>query len=254
MLQLRLVLLCLTLQLNIESYNSKRLIMYLIEGNIGAGKSTFLELIQAHWPHIEVAFEPVNAWQKEEHGQSLLQNFYTNPQRWAYSMESFTLINRIIDNNRQQTTSRTITLAERSIYSGFHCFAKNSFLNQYMSPIEWNIYKQWFDFLTKHSDFRKPKGFIYLRTSPEVAYQRIIKRSRSAENLISLDYVTQIHLRHEELLLSATISDLPVLVLDANLEFNSNSQVLTDMFLKLEQFLKQNGQTHPTHQSIEIQV
>lgn len=228
--------------------------MYLIEGNIGAGKSTFLELIQAHWPQVEVAFEPVNAWQKEEHGQSLLQNFYSNPQRWAYSMETFTMINRIVDSSRNLSSDGSITLAERSIYSGFHCFAKNSFLNQYMAPVEWNIYKQWFEFLTNHTSFRKPKGFIYLRTTPEVAYGRILKRNRSAESLISLEYVRQIHERHEELLSEKTVSGLPVLVLDANQDFHNNAVLLQNMLNQLRQFLEQNAQIHHPHPSIENQV
>lgn len=228
--------------------------MYLIEGNIGAGKSTFLELIQKHWPQVEVAFEPVNVWQKEEHGQSLLQNFYTNPQRWAYSMETFTMINRIVESSRSLPSSELVTLAERSIYSGFHCFAKNSFLNQYMAPVEWNIYKQWFDFLTNHCSFRKPLGFIYLRTSPEVAYQRIIKRNRSAESLISLDYIKQIHNRHEELLSNGSISEIPVLVLDANQEFHTNPQLLKTMLEELQEFLGKNEQIRRPHQQAESQA
>ena len=74
--------------------------MYLIEGNIGAGKSTFLQLLKNSLPHLEVIFEPVNVWHTAEHGKSLLQNFYTDTKRWAYTMESFTLINRIFENSK----------------------------------------------------------------------------------------------------------------------------------------------------------
>ncbi len=126
--------------------------MFLIEGNIGAGKSTFLQLIQNHIPDLEIALEPVNLWQQAAHGQSLLQNFYTNPERWGYTMESFTLFNRIFENNKPTgmplDTKRSI-LTERSIYSGYHCFAKNSYLNGFMTNLEWNIYQQLFSFFTQ---------------------------------------------------------------------------------------------------------
>jgi len=68
--------------------------MFILEGNIGAGKSTLLKLIKEQLPHIPVALEPVDDWQKQIYGQSLLTNFYQNSKRWAYTFETFTMINR----------------------------------------------------------------------------------------------------------------------------------------------------------------
>jgi deoxyadenosine/deoxycytidine kinase len=211
--------------------------MYLIEGNIGAGKSTFLQLINNNLPHLNAVFEPVNVWQKEEHGRSLLQNFYTDTPRWAYSMETFTLINRIHENSK--INDRNVAIAERSIYSGYYCFAKNSYLKGFMSNLEWGMYKQWFNFLTDHSSYQEPSGFIYLRTTPKVAYERIIKRNRAAENLISFDYVSQIHQRHEELLILGNEINISskVLVLDANTDFESNPVELEKMITKVRFFI-----------------
>ena len=68
--------------------------MFILEGNIGAGKSTLLQLIKEQLPHISVALEPVDDWQKQIYGQSLLTNFYQNGKRWAYTFETFTMMNR----------------------------------------------------------------------------------------------------------------------------------------------------------------
>lgn len=216
--------------------------MYLIEGNIGAGKSTFLQMIKHNLPHLEVIFEPVNVWHTAEHGKSLLQNFYTDTKRWAYTMESFTLINRIFENNKTKAQHQAI--AERSIYSGYYCFAKNSHENGFMDRLEWNIYEKWFHFLTSHHSYLAPKGFIYLRTTPSIAYERIIKRSRSAESLISFDYINQIHSRHEDLLLNSSKTELhtgaKVLTLDANAEFESNSAAFNEMLSQLQAFIFNN--------------
>lgn len=213
--------------------------MYLIEGNIGAGKSTFLQMVKNHLPYLDVIFEPVNVWHTAEHGKSLLQNFYTDTKRWAYTMESFTLINRIFENSKVVT--HTHPIAERSIYSGYYCFAKNSHENGFMDRLEWNVYEKWFQFLTSHHSYVTPKGFIYLRTTPSIAYERIIKRSRSAESLISFDYINQIHARHEDLLLNTNKTELhtgaPVLVLDADIDFEEDLAAFNEMLAKLQAFI-----------------
>jgi deoxyguanosine kinase len=214
--------------------------MYLIEGNIGAGKSTFLQLVKNSLPDLEVVFEPVNVWHTADHGKSLLQNFYTDTKRWAYTMESFTLINRTFENSKMIPGSQPI--AERSIYSGYYCFAKNSHENGFMDRLEWNIYEKWFQFLTNHHSYTPPKGFVYLRTTPSIAYDRILKRSRSAESLISFGYINQIHQRHEDLLLNNNRTELhtgaPVLVLDANVNFEENPAAFKEMLCQLQAFMR----------------
>jgi len=217
--------------------------MYLVEGNIGAGKSTFLQLLKQKLPQVEVALEPVQGWQTEAHGKSLLHNFYTDSERWAFTMESFTLLNRVFENTKAK--SGAITLAERSIYSGYYCFAQNSYLNNYMSKMEWTIYQRMFNFLTNHPSYRRPAGFIYLRTSPEVAYERIIKRNRAAEKLISRTYIDQIHQKHDSLLVDAqnSLITVPVLTLNADAEFESNGKHMEEFTSQVQKFCKQV--THP---------
>jgi deoxyadenosine/deoxycytidine kinase len=43
---------------------------------------------------------------------------------------------------------------------------------------------------------------VYLKTDPEVVYQRIFQRGRSEENYISLDYLKSIHNLHEDWLIN----------------------------------------------------
>jgi deoxyadenosine/deoxycytidine kinase len=62
--------------------------MYILEGNIGAGKSTLLNKIKSANAQIEAVFEPVNAWHRQESGQSLLTQFYADIPRWAFSLET----------------------------------------------------------------------------------------------------------------------------------------------------------------------
>jgi deoxyadenosine/deoxycytidine kinase len=155
--------------------------MYIIEGNIGTGKSTFLQEIKQYLPYTNISLESLQNWQKTEFGKSILQNFYEDTKRWAYSMEITALTNRIPEHLKHQSTPG-INIVERSIYSGFYCFANNGFDEGFLQPVEWNIYKTWFDFIVKRCN--QPYGFIYLKAEPEISYKRILKRNRIDENII----------------------------------------------------------------------
>ena len=50
--------------------------MYIVEGNIGVGKSTFIKLINEIEPLIGIVTEPVENWTGKEYGQSLLSGIY----------------------------------------------------------------------------------------------------------------------------------------------------------------------------------
>lgn len=58
---------------------------------------------------------------------------------------------------------------------------------------------------------------VYLRTSPDVVYERTKQRGRPEETGITLLYLTQLHESYEKWLMSKETSNkIPVLVLDAN--------------------------------------
>ena len=222
--------------------------MYIVEGNIGAGKSTFLKLIQQYLPHVSVALEPLHDWQKQVYGQSLLANFYQNPKRWAYTIETLTMMCRVKEHRREQQYPNQNRMMERSIYSGHYCFAHNGYEHQFMTDIEWKIYNNWFDFLIP-GKCKAPLGFIYLRVEPEVAYERIKKRNRLTEKELTLAYVKQIHEKHEQFLvekksLIPDIKNAPVLTLDCNQEFETDEAQLKRHFVKLEEFLMSTQATY----------
>jgi len=215
--------------------------MYIIEGNIGAGKSTFLKKLNEHLPTITATQEPLDNWQKQVYGQSLLTNFYQNPRRWAYTLETLAMISRVQEHRREQECSNTLRVMERSIYSGHYCFTKNSYETGLMSEIEWHVYIQWFNFLIP-GKCKPPHGFIYLQTDPEVSYERIKKRNRLAEQDISLAYIRQIDRRHRDFLLKKEgvlpeIAQTPVLILDANQEFETDKAVFTHHLKKVVEFI-----------------
>lgn len=59
---------------------------------------------------------------------------------------------------------------------------------------------------------------MYLRTSPEVLFERIKKRGRNEEQVIPLDYLKSLHNLHEDWLVHRSKFDCrtPVLILNAD--------------------------------------
>ncbi len=231
--------------------------MYIIEGNIGAGKSTLLRLLGQHIPPIKTICEPVKNWQSNRYGQSLLTNFYKNPQRWAYTFETLTMAYRITEHIKEQHDTYQIKIVERSIYSGYYCFAQNSYSQGFMTDIEWHIYKQWFNSLVP-GKCHSPKGFIYMRISPDVSYERIKKRNRNAEQTMSLSYVEQIHEQHENFLINKInilpeLMRVPVLVLDCDQEFKTNKVQSEKHMRTITAFINNTSMSIPPQYNLATQ-
>jgi deoxycitidine kinase len=76
-------------------------------------------------------------------------------------------------------------------------------------------------------------GIIYLRTKPETCFERLQRRARSEEATVPLDYLQSLHQRHEDWLLHqkpslnlhASLKDTPVLIIDSDLEFETDAVV-----------------------------
>jgi deoxyadenosine/deoxycytidine kinase len=64
---------------------------------------------------------------------------------------------------------------------------------------------------------------VYLRSSPELCYERIQRRKRPEESSVSLDYVQKLHESYEHWLLH-TKTPAPVLVIDVNKELDQVKQ------------------------------
>ena len=77
-------------------------------------------------------------------------------------------------------------MMERSLFSARHCFVENLHDSGNMSDAEFSVLCEWFDFLTGGQLSKIDVGvdlIIYLRTSPEVAYERKKSRARKEEEV-----------------------------------------------------------------------
>ena len=86
---------------------------------------------------------------------------------------------------------------------------------------------------------------IYLRTSPEKAYQRIKKRNREEELNISYEYIQQLHDYHEEWLMDHTSVDHRVIVIDADLDLPELVSVYESTRDEIVKLAKEGGSDWP---------
>ena len=115
------------------------------EGNIGAGKSTFLNILRQNL-EVDIIFEPTDKWQNIGTGGNLLDLFYKDTKRWAYTFQSYAFITRVesVLEHQAKSANKNVQILERSVYCDRYCFAKNCFEHGNMSALEWQIYKEWF--------------------------------------------------------------------------------------------------------------
>ncbi len=213
-----------------------------IEGNIGAGKSTFVSLIKRYLD-VHVVYEPHEQWQSVgSSAENILEKFYTDMPRWAYTFQSYAFVTRVrAQQQAAQQFPHLTQIVERSVYSDRYCFAKNCFELGYMNALEWKLYQEWFSWLVDNYT-QRPHGFIYLRTTPDVCHERLKKRDRKEEVGVGLDYLQSLHDKHERWLIdkegvAPSLSDVPALVLDANQEFEGNRHLQQEWVQQIKDFM-----------------
>ena len=179
-----------------------------LEGNIGAGKSTLLEAIRVAMPDVEVVLEPVGEWLslKTADGKSLLELFYEDKQRWAYTFQNCAILTRLrLLKQVLQTTKKTVIITERSVLTDRYVFAEMLRASGDLNDLEWQLYLNWYETFATELPM---SGIIYLTTDVATSGSRIIKRGRHGEENIPVAYLKALEVQHHVWLSS---TPLPVL-------------------------------------------
>jgi len=104
-------------------------------------------------------------------------------------------------------------------------------------------YQQWLTSHTHDCSHPLPRGIIYMRISPATAYARIKKRALIQESCLTLEnieltYNFQEHLFIERKGLSHHLLDLPVLVLNGTIDFQTDFAQFYNHLFYIRRFLK----------------
>ena len=208
-----------------------------VEGNIGTGKSTLLEELRQKYaadPSVYIMQEPVDVWNtiKDSQGVTMLEKYYADQTRYAFSFQMMAYISRIASIRAALKKKYRLIISERSVYTDSAVFAKMLFHAKKMEDIEYAIYMRWVnEFISE----LPPIKFIYVQAQPETSFARVLKRNRHGET-ISLEYLQNCHHYHEEWLLKE--NQQPLLVLDANVDVTKDRAIVADWLNQIEQFIQ----------------
>jgi deoxyadenosine/deoxycytidine kinase len=210
-----------------------------IEGNIGSGKSTLLSQLQEVYAADEtICFlqEPLDVWGtiQDEHGVTILQKYYADQKRYAFSFQMMAYISRISLMRAALKKNYRVIIIERSVYTDSAVFAKMLFDDKKIEEIEYKIYLRWVNEFI--ADF-PPVKFIYVRAEPEVSLERILLRGRPGE-VMPMEYLQNCHQYHDAWLLAPSNTS-PLLKLDANVNIKEDKDTLAAWIDAIHTFMNQ---------------
>ncbi|KZV40887.1 P-loop containing nucleoside triphosphate hydrolases superfamily protein isoform 1 [Dorcoceras hygrometricum] len=180
----------------------KKRITLCVEGNISVGKTTFLQRVANETLElrdlVEIVPEPVDKWQNVGPDQfNILDAFYAEPERYAYTFQNYVFVTRVMQEKESSDGIKPLRLMERSVFSDRMVFVRAVHEAKWMNEMEISIYESWFDPVVSSLPGLIPDGFIYLRASPDTCHKRMMLRKRAEEGGVSLDYLRDLHEKHE---------------------------------------------------------
>jgi len=194
--------------------------VYSLEGNIGSGKSTLLKKLSIEG--VTLVQEPVDMWEhiKDKEGETILSKFYRDQDTYAFPFQMMAYISRLALLKKHIEANPTgVFLTERSVHTDKCVFAQMLYDAGKIEDINFQIYLRWFDEFIKDIP---TSGFVYLKTSPDKCYERVVRRNRPGEQL-SLAYLANCHQYHDDWL-----SKCPnVLTVDGNVRHDDASYLET---------------------------
>lgn len=171
-----------------------------IEGNIGAGKTSLSKMLS----------EQLNARLilEEFSDNPFLPLFYKNPERYAFPVELFFMTER---HKQLQELLLEGNLFQEYIVSDYIFSKTLLFAGQNLENEEFRLFQKLFH--TLNASFPKPHLLVYIHRPVSQLLTNIKKRGRSYESDISSDYLQKIQAAYFDFF-RMTEQELPILILE----------------------------------------
>lgn len=179
-----------------------------IEGNIGAGKTSLVKMISKQYNARMILEQFAD--------NPYLPKFYNDPERYAFPLE----LSFLADRYRQLKTN----LGNQDLFSSFtisdYCFMKSLiFAKKTLARDEFLLYRQIFNII--YQSLPKPGLYVYLHMDVDKLLDNISKRGREYERSISAEYLRKIQNGYFEFFKQE--GDMKILVIDiSNIDFVNN--------------------------------
>lgn len=198
-----------------------------IEGNIGAGKTTLVNKI-APALNARIVLE-------EFKENPFLEKFYQNPQRYAFQLEMAFLADRY----HQLQESLKPDLFHQQIVADYAPFKNLIFAQVNLSGEDFRLYKRLWDISFRH--FPKPDVLIYIKKDMEVLLHQILQRGRPFEKNIEVSYLQKLEKAYRQYL--SQRKDIPIYIVDIN-DFVIMQKTVIQLVKKIKVLKKGNCGLH----------
>jgi len=181
-----------------------------IEGNIGAGKTSLAEKLSADFNSRLILEKFAD--------NPFLPRFYKNPDKYSFPLELSFLADRYKQHKEE--------LANRDMFAPLsiadYYFSKSLIFAGITLPNdEYNLYRQLYHIIHQH--LPKPDLYVYLHLPVEKLLENIAKRGRDYEKSISGDYLRKLQEGYFQYFRSS--KDIRFLVIDTeNIDFVNNEK------------------------------
>lgn len=183
-----------------------------IEGNIGAGKTSLSKLI---------AERKKGRLFLEQYAENpFLPKFYENPERYSFPLELSFLADRY---NQLKNNLSSFDLFNELIVSDYFFMKSLIFSAHTLQEDEYRLYRQLFDII--YSTLPKPDLYIYLHKNIDFLLKNISKRGREYEKNISAEYLKGIETGYFNFFKQQ--NQMRIVVIDTNnIDFVNNEEDL----------------------------
>lgn len=172
-----------------------------IEGNIGAGKTTLAQMISEKY-HAKLVLEQFA-------DNPFLPKFYQNQEHYSFPLEMAFLAERYNQLNRELSN---LDLFSSFTISDYYFMKSLIFAQNTLQPDEYNLYRQFFTII--YDKMPKPDLYVYLHKDTDLLLKNIALRGRNYETYITKEYLEKISQGYFGYFKQQ--NDFPILVIDTN--------------------------------------
>ncbi|MBO7571470.1 MAG: deoxynucleoside kinase [Bacteroidales bacterium] len=181
-----------------------------IEGNIGAGKTSLCKLIAEK--------RKAKLFLEQYAENPFLPKFYENPERYSFPLELSFLADRY---NQLKNSLSSFDLFNELIVSDYFFMKSLIFSANNLQEDEYKLYRQIFDII--YSTLPKPDLYVYLHKNTDLLLSNIAKRGREYEKNISAEYLKGIENGYFKFFKQQ--NNIKIAIIDTNnIDFVNNSK------------------------------
>lgn len=191
-----------------------------IEGNIGAGKTSLAQMMSVKF-NTELVLESFAE-------NTFLPQFYNDPERFAFPLEMSFMAERF----RQLTELFSTKKPDASIIADYYFGKCLLFSKVNLKADEFGLYNEFFELLENR--IQKPDLVVFLKKEVDVLQSNIKKRGRPFEKHMSRNYLEALNAAYDDLMADLTHKSIPTVTIDTNnLDFVNDPLAYNYLLIKI---------------------